>query len=131
MTELTRKERKERIRRLESEILSLRREPEPERVCSRCGVRESLTEFGHLIDIRVIIADREEGFADITQLICDTDIRILQIKLMELGFKDHRHGSIDFLEDIECPGFEDMDKCKTPTAFGRVVIGNPYYNENI
>ena len=117
MTELTRRERKERIRRLESEILSLKREPEPERVCSHCGVNESLTEYGNLTEVRVIMAQGEEGFADIIQLLCEDGLEAIQMELLKLGFKDHRHGGVDFLEDVDCPGFEDMDKCKTPTAF--------------
>lgn len=87
---------------------------EPERVCSVCGVPESSTEFDHLTDIRVIAAAGEEGFADITQLLCDEHLTLIAYALVRLGFKDHRHGGANFLEDPDCPGASRFDDCPTP-----------------
>jgi hypothetical protein len=95
----------------------------PERSCSVCGVSEDDTAWGSLVDVRVVIADGEEGFADITQLLCDKHLEHMQIGLSDLGFKDHRHGSINYLEDESCSGAHGrMDNCPTPTEYGRVLV---------
>lgn len=79
--------------------------------CSRCGVTEDDEPDGFLSDVRVMTADGEEGQADVTMLLCGRDLEEVLPVLRGLGFKDHRHGGINFLEDTECPGWE---KCPTP-----------------
>lgn len=91
----------------------------PDTNCSKCGKTEEENSWGRMIDIRVITSEGEEGFADITMYLCDECFTPIQEGLMALGFKDHRHGSTDFLEDMECPGW---GKCPTPTKYGRVHL---------
>lgn len=79
--------------------------------CSRCGISQDDEPDGFLSDVRVITADGEEGHADVTQLLCGADLDAVLATLTEAGFKDHRHGGINFLEDRECPGW---GKCPTP-----------------
>lgn len=96
-------------------------EPEENR-CSVCGIPESEAEYERLIDARVITADGEEGFADVVQLLCEDHAQAMFVGLMALGFKDHRHGGANFLEDRECPGARSMDACPTPSEYGEYVV---------
>jgi hypothetical protein len=82
-----------------------------EPVCSRCGKPRSEDAHGILTDVQVVTADGEEGFADVTQLLCNEDLEEVLGGLRALGFKDHRHGGINYLEDDDCPGW---GKCPTP-----------------
>lgn len=84
------------------------------RRCSRCGVTENDAEWEMLFDVRVITADGEEGFADVVQLLCNDHLIEVTEALVALGFKDHRHGGANFLEDNHCPGAERMNACPTP-----------------
>lgn len=91
---------------------------EPPHFCSLCGIFEQEALYGVLVDARVIVADGEEGFADITLLLCD-DCSVGVFKgLQNLGFKDHRHGGANSLEDQNCPGADRMRACPTPTDSG-------------
>lgn len=95
----------------------------PDGACSRCGSTAEDDYIGRPpVDITVITADGEEGYARVTQLYCD-DCFVTVIEILQgLGFVDHRHGSIDFLEDMLCPGYDDMRKCPTPTVYGDVLV---------
>lgn len=96
--------------------------PPPEPVCSICGDPDG----GILTDVRVIIADGEEGYADITQLLCEEHLILMQDELPKLGFRDHRHGGINFLEDPNCPGTTgSMHDCPTPTGYGGITVPGP------
>jgi hypothetical protein len=93
--------------------------------CSVCGMTESESGWGMFVDVRVVVAEGEEGFADITQLLCDEHLETVTKALMNLGFKDHRHGGVNYLEDSTCPGENEMDACPTPTEYGAVTIRHP------
>lgn len=103
-------------------------------VCSRCGILEGDTEYGRLIDIRVVCQEGEEGFCDITQLLCDICMEAIRINLMELGFVSHHHGSTDLLDG---EGFDGKrycvpnpyKKCPIPGPHGRQYIGNAWMND--
>lgn len=86
----------------------------PPRFCSICGVAEDEAVYGTLIDAQTIVADGEEGFADITLLLCDECAVPVFNGLVALGFKDHRHGGANHLEDTECPGYRGGE-CPTPS----------------
>lgn len=88
--------------------------PLPENVCVSCGATESESEWGCLTDVRVIIADGEEGYADLKKYVCEECLEPMQDALCALGFKDHRHGGINYLEDAKCVGALDTGKCPTP-----------------
>jgi hypothetical protein len=93
--------------------------------CSKCGKSEEDSDWG-LIDISVITADGEEGFAYVTQLVCDDCFKPLQESLIKLGFVDHRHGGINFLEDETCcNGKNAYDNCPTPSEYGQYVVLPP------
>lgn len=107
---------------LEEAQYALLRERVSGRRCSVCGRPDEDTdelEWPGFIDVRVITADGEEGFADITQLLCAEHFTEVQAALLALGFRDHRHGSTNFLEDMDCPGW---GKCPTPTEYGEVTV---------
>lgn len=97
----------------------------PERRCSWCGVLESESQWGILIPVEVITNSGEEGAADVVQLLCDEHAERVHHGLTELGFRDHRHGGANFLEDEECPGYKNMDNCPTPTSYGQVIVPGP------
>lgn len=91
--------------------LRLKDQPPPERRCSRCGATEDDTdemEWPGLIDVRVVTAEGEEGYGDVTQLLCANCFPTVQGALHELGFKHHHHGGANFLEDEGCPGAGHM-----------------------
>ena len=104
----------------------------PERVCSWCGMTEDETEWGSLFDVRVVTREGEEGFADVTQLLCDEHaIEVLE-ELKALGFKSHIHGGTNSLEDMNCPGSGMIvgGVCPTPVDHdpyddGSYVVGQP------
>lgn len=81
----------------------------PEPVCSRCGMPEFESEWGRLLDVRVVVAEGEEGFADLTQLLCDKHAGEAIDALRRLGFRDHRHGGTNLLEDRACPGAQGRE----------------------
>lgn len=86
-------------------------EPSPPRAVLHCSYCDRTS---HLTDVRVVIAEAEEGFADIMRLVCENHLDSMTKGLRNLGFRDHRHGGINFLEDPYCPGFNDMALCPTP-----------------
>lgn len=81
------------------------------RKCSVCGAAENQAS---LLDVTVLVADGEEGHAWIMQLLCSSHAPAVIQTLYAAGFKDHRHGTSNHLEDRECPGFHDHKKCPTP-----------------
>ena len=118
--------REAEIARLEGRIAELRSQPEPEYFCAICHTFPEDTEDGVLTDVRVIVADGEEGFSDVTLLLCDDHLARMTQKLTKLGFIDHRHGSTSSLEDLTCLGSSFRGRCPTPTEYGNVTWGrNP------
>lgn len=91
----------------------LRRPEPPERQCSVCGLPEN-ENMGYLIDATVLVADGEEGYAWIKQLLCESHFPAIQQIIIDAGFVDHRHGGMNYLEDPHCPGYEDHEACPTP-----------------
>lgn len=84
-------------------------EPEPALPhCSYCDRTNQLT------DVRVIIAESEEGWADERRLVCENHIDSMTAGLRRLGFRSHRHGGINYLEDDDCPGCDNKAACPTP-----------------
>lgn len=72
--------------------------------------------YGPLVDIRVIIADREEGNADVLRWSCQEHMEKASQALCAIGFADHRHGGINFLEPQDCPGYTNYGSCPTPAT---------------
>lgn len=99
----------------------------PPPACSICGATEADTEqddfeWPGLIDIEVTTAVGEEGYAAVTQLYCARCWGPAIEVIKSLGFRNHHHGSIDYLEDEECPGW---GRCPTPTERDNVVVPPP------
>lgn len=95
-------------------LRALLRPPDPpERQCSVCGLPEN-ENMGYLIDATVLVADGEEGYAWVKQLLCGSHFPAIQQTLIGAGFVDHRHGGTNHLEDPRCPGYEDYQACPTP-----------------
>lgn len=90
----------------------------PRHRCVRCGKRQDSTRYPepYMTDVTVEIAGGEEGHTIITKYVCleNSCLNEMTDALMALGFKDHRHGGINFLEPQDCPGANDMDACPTP-----------------
>lgn len=105
-------ELEQRIRRCRDNLDQLlAMTPDPADACSVCGTTEDM----HLVPITVTVAPGEEGYAQITMLLCDQHLSIKMLQLLNLGFMDHNHGGIDYLEDLNCPGRINMNDCPTPT----------------
>ncbi len=110
--------------------------PLPARLCSVCGLSEDDNDWGHLIDVTVLVADGEEGYAWIKQLLCSSHFPAIQQTLTEAGFVDHRHGGTNFLEDPRCPGATgSMENCPTPwrededvDSYNRPLLVRPKVN---
>jgi hypothetical protein len=120
---VTQTDREWRIERMREQLARLEATPEPVDVCAVCGTPKEQTEWGLLTDVTVVTADGQEGYSNVTLLLCDEHFRDIADGLIALGFVDHRHGSTSTLEDSSCPGYEDMEACLTPTRYGNVTWG--------
>jgi hypothetical protein len=110
--------REQEIASLQRRIDQLRARPVPIYACAQCGKSPV-----NLTEIRVLTSEGEEGHSDVSRMLCDDDYETMINHLIGLGFVDHRHGSTSSLEDPRCPGFNDMDRCPTPTHYGNVTWG--------
>jgi len=75
--------------------------------------------------VTVITADGEEGYAHVTQLLCDKPDCFERVRagVQALGFVTHHHGGIDYLEDTTCCGGVNAYKnCPHPTPGGEITI---------
>lgn len=90
------------------------------RYCSQCGISEDDDYDNYLVDFTLTVADGEEGFAQVTQFICGNCHDKMAEALIALGFKDHRHGGINFLEAKDCGGWS---KCQNPSIYGQYFVG--------
>lgn len=97
--------------------------PEPVlRVCSICGISEGEPDYDILGDVRVITMEGEEGYSDVTMLLCEENDHLGQITTMlkALGFMDHNHGGTSLLQDENCiraqydPDTHLLLPCPTP-----------------
>lgn len=104
----------------------------PEPVCSRCGKTDDDTmdlEWPGLIDVRVITAEGEEGYDDVTQLLCADCFPGVMDAIQGAGFKHHSHGGIRYLDDQRCPGAGHVigGECPSPSEHdphdGTYVVG--------
>lgn len=108
-------------------------EPDPPMVCSKCGTPEEDTPHGRLFDVQVITCEGEEGYGNVTMMLCDEQEcgpTIIE-ELIKLGFVDHKHGGTDLLQDENCIGAQYNEQhylkpCPTPTDpyKGTYIVGN-------
>lgn len=83
--------------------------------CESCGISMLDEPDNYMCDIRVVIAQGEEGFADVKLNVCGACLMDYQKALLLLGFRDHRHGGINFLDDTSCPdGYENCERTVEP-----------------
>lgn len=97
--------------------------------CSQCGVKEEESVDGFLFHFQVITQPGEEGYSDVTQLLCGDCLEPIRVGLIALGFKAHHHGSTDFLADPFCTGDQGISPCPSPHGYGPIVVGNPHLNK--
>jgi len=114
--------REAEIARLEQKIEAIRSLIEPVLMCVMCH-DEAPDEDEFLTDATVVVADGEEGYSNVTLLLCSDHLDLVAEGLGKLGFIDHRHGATSTLEDRNCPGFSHLDQCPTPTHYGNVTWG--------
>lgn len=79
--------------------------------CVVCGITAEQADYGVLTDITISIAFGEEGQAIITKFVCDDHLAEYTDIFEGMGFSDHRHGGINFLEDTTCAGAENPANC--------------------
>jgi hypothetical protein len=89
-------------------------------VCDNCGNREEtepdgFPESGMWFPVRVEAGDSgEEGHQIVERIFCDECFPIITGALVEMGFGTHYHGSTNFLEVEDCPGYKvSMNDCPT------------------
>jgi hypothetical protein len=107
------------------EAVRVRFAPIPDNLCSWCGKSDSENEedgFGRLVPVSVSMADGQEGQACITQWLCNDHLIFLSEEFQRLRFVDHNHGGANFLEDVNCPGFENLEECPSPSGYGEFVV---------
>lgn len=112
----------EGVRRAQAELHKAHREVQDalaqvQRRCRVCGSTDEYNEesgYGPLVDIQVIVANGEEGFAEPIRYFCWKHAEKVLDDLITLGFAVHRHGGANFLEPHDCPGYSVMDKCPAP-----------------
>lgn len=91
--------------------------PPPEHTCHWCGKTDSENEddgYGPLVDIFVLVANGEEGQAEQLRYVCNDHLIEQSRALINLGYGVHKHGGTNFLEPMDCPGYDHMDDCPTP-----------------
>ena len=111
------------IARLEARLAKLREQPEPVYLCAVCHRSPDEVDYETFTDVTVVTADGEEGYSNVTLLLCNDHLIAVTDGLQKLGFIDHHHGSTSTLEDRNCPGYTDMFQCPTPTHYGNVTWG--------
>jgi hypothetical protein len=91
--------------------------PDDKRSCVTCGATDlenQIAGYGPLTDVHIIMAEGEEGYANERRFVCNDHLIMMSLIFNGLGFSSHRHGGINNLEDVLCPGFRNMDDCPTP-----------------
>lgn len=77
--------------------------------CDSCGIDIEDEDDNYLTDFKVRCADGEEGFAEVTNFYCGHCLMEVITLMTSIGFVDHHHGGINFLEDAECPGYNNLE----------------------
>lgn len=89
-------------------------------VCSVPGCGVLFEDEGYLIDITVLTSPGEEGYAEVTQQLCQHHYEEIAPKLMALGFKSHNHHGTNLLDaEDECGGY---GKCPHPVEYGPELV---------
>lgn len=114
-------DKERRVAELQRQIDAIQSYEEPIDHCAVCHRTLDEVEFEMLTDVTVIVADGEEGYSNVTLLLCYEHLDPVAEALCKLGFIDHRHGSTSTLEDQNCPGHKRMEDCPTPTRYGNVT----------
>lgn len=91
--------------------------PPPPNVCHWCGKTDTENEddgYGPLVDIRIRVAEGEEGDSNLVRFACNQHLEEATKTLVDAGFGIHAHGGICFLEVMDCPGVNG--DCPTPES---------------
>lgn len=95
--------------------------PEPLR-CSKCN---NIDEDDYLCEVTAVTQPGEEGYSEVTLLLCQSCLIPVLDGLRALGFVNHHHGSTDFLSDDDNCSY---DSCVTPTGHKVIVPGGGFSN---
>lgn len=96
-------------------------EDDESQVCSvpGCG-RHHWDDGAPLTDFRVIVLPGEEGYSDVSQLLCMQHSDEIRRKLIDLGFGSHNHhGTCTLDAEDTCGGY---GKCQTPAEYGPELV---------
>lgn len=77
--------------------------------CDSCGIDIEDEYDNYLTDFMVRCANGEERFAEVTNFYCGDCLLKIMTLMVDIGFADHHHGGINFLEDTECPGYHNLE----------------------
>lgn len=85
------------IRALEHDIRKLKQDA---RRCM-CG-KADWDDGDELIDVRVLVLESSDGYADETRWFCTSCLDALVSNLILWGFGNHQHGGTNMLQDTNC-----------------------------
>lgn len=89
-------------------------------ICSVPGCGVTQEDLGYLIYITVLTNPGNEGYAEVTQALCQQHYEKAADVLMELGFKSHNHHGTNLLDaEAECGGY---GKCPHPAEYGPELV---------
>lgn len=119
----------ERLRAERDDLLRKRHQAEEDaEVCSRpgCGFHH-WDDGAPLTPVKVEILPGEEGYAEVTQLLCQQHLVEVAEALINLGFGSHNHHGTNMLDShayaplgvIDCGGY---GKCSHPAEYGPEVV---------
>ena len=94
--------------------------PAAQHKCLVCGKTDEENEDeygGPLVDVRVIVADGEEGCSDVKRWVCYLHWENVFTELMEMGFESHHHGSTTMLSNEDDPPCGGYGECTLYEAF--------------
>lgn len=91
-----------------------------DQVCSRpgCG-RHHFDDGAPLMDFAIVCAPGEEGYSEVSQLLCMEHSTDMVLALRALGFASHNHHGTCTLDAEVCGGY---GRCLTPAEYGPELV---------
>lgn len=91
-----------------------------DQVCSRpgCG-RHHFDDGAPLCDFTILVAPGEEGYSEVTQVLCMEHSAEMVLALRLLGFSSHNHHGTCTLDAEVCGGY---GRCPTPAEYGPELV---------
>lgn len=98
------------------------RQEDESHICSipKCGRTAEDEGWPFLIYITVVTSPGEEGYAEVTQALCQRHYEQVAGALIRLGFGSHNHHGTNFLDDgVTCGGYAT---CPDPADYGPELV---------